>query len=228
MKYVLWPKEERPREKLLTFGPQALSNSELLALFLQTGSKEKSVMDISRELLSKFRNFSGLLNASTQELCAIHGIGPAKCVILRATLELSQRYLLEQAKAKTNISNPRRLIDYLSIQLREQTRELFACLLLNSQLELIHYEVLFKGTLTEVSIHPREIATLALQHHADSVILAHNHPQGQAKPSQADIDVTNTIQKALRLLDIAVHDHIIIAQEGYFSFAAQGILSTTS
>lgn len=224
MKYILWPKDERPREKLLAFGPQTLSNSELLALFLQTGSKEKSVMEIARELLTKYPSFSELLNASTQDLCAIHGIGPAKCVILRATLEISRRYLLEQVKTKTSIANSQLLIDYLTIQLREQKRELFACLLLNSQLELIHYEVLFQGTLTEVSVHPREVAALALRYHADSVILAHNHPQGQAKPSQADLDVTQIIKKALRLLDIDLHDHVIIAQEGYFSFAEQGTL----
>jgi len=224
MKYVLWPKNERPREKLLTLGPQALTDSELLALFLQTGSKEKSVLEIARELLTKFPSFSELLNASTKELCATHGIGPAKCVILRAVLELSRRYLLEQAKTKTSITNPQSLIDYLNIQLRSEKREVFACLLLNPHLQLIHYEVLFQGTLTEVSVHPREIATLALHHYADSVILAHNHPQGSAKPSKADIDLTHTIKRALRLLEITVYDHVIIGEQDYFSFAQQGML----
>ena len=224
MKYVLWPKNERPREKLLQLGPSTLSDSELLALFLQTGSKEKSVMEIARELLTRFPSFNELFGASNQELCTAHGIGPAKCVILRAALELCKRYLLEQAKTKTSIKNPTSLIDYLQIQLKGEKREIFACLLLNPHLQLIHYEVLFQGTLTEVSVYPREIAKLALHHYADSVILSHNHPQGSAQPSQADIDLTTIIKKALITLEINLYDHVIIGEGEVFSFAQKGLL----
>lgn len=217
-----WPKTERPREKLLTLGASALTDSELLAIFLQTGNKKKPVLQLAQELLEKFGSISNLLHASSEQMCDINGIGPAKCVMLKANLELAQRYLNDQATHRIAIKDAKTLENFLTLKLKQESREVFACLFLDPKLKLIKYDALFYGSLTQVSVHPREIARLALHYNADSIILAHNHPFGNADPSTADIALTEIIKSALGLLDIRVIDHIIIGESDAYSFALHG------
>lgn len=212
----------RPREKLLAHGAQALSDSELLAIFLNTGTKEKSVLVLAQELLTRYASLAALLHASNDELCCIHGIGEAKAVTLQAVLELCRRYLWEQACDQPLTNNSLSLKKYLQIRLKNKHRETFVCLLLNPQLRVIRYEELFHGTLTQVPVYPREIVKLALQHNAHAVILGHNHPSGSICPSSADIEMTHHIKRALSTVDILLLDHMIIGLEGVYSLAERG------
>ena len=217
-----WPKANRPREKLLSLGANTLTDSELIAIFLQTGNKQQSVLQLANDLLVQFGSLNNLLHASHQQICAINGIGPAKCVMLKANLELAQRYMKEQASTRTKIKDSKTLENYLQLKLKQETREVFSCLFLDAQLKLIKYEELFFGTLTYVNVHPREIVKRALSYNASNIILAHNHPLGCAKPSDADIQLTKVIQATLEPLDIQVIDHIIIGENETYSFAQWG------
>jgi len=219
-----WPISERPREKLLAHGAQTLSNTELLALFLQTGTKEKSVIQVARDLTKRFGTLEKILHASDSELCQSPGVGKAKYVLLQAALELCKRYLWEQASEQNVIKNPEILQKYLQLRLKPQQREVLVCLFLGPNCNVIHYEELFMGTLNQVPIYPREIAKKALTYNAHSVIMGHNHPQGKARPSSADCFITKKTQAALALLDIELADHVIVSPKGIFSFAQQGLL----
>lgn len=219
-----WPINERPREKLLAHGAQILSDTELLALFLQTGTKDKSVIQVAKDLISRFGSLSAILDASDSELCQNPGIGKAKYVLLKATLELSKRYLWEQTCEQNVVKNPEMLQKYLQLRLKAHEREILACLFLGPNCNVIHYEELFKGTLTQVPIYPREIAKMALSYNAQSVVMAHNHPHGKPKPSQADCFITQKTKNALALLDIELADHVIISPKGIYSFVQQGLL----
>ena len=219
-----WPINERPREKSLSHGAQILTDTELLALFLQTGTKDKSVMQVARDLMSRFGSLCAILDASDSQLCQSPGIGKAKYVLLKATLELSKRYLWEQTCEQNVVKNPEMLQKYLQLRLKQHQREVLACLFLGPSCNVIHYEELFKGTLTQVPVYPREIAKMALTYNAHSVVMAHNHPQGKPKPSKADRFITQKTKDALALIDIELADHVIISPKGIYSFAQHGLL----
>ena len=219
-----WPKNERPREKLLLRGAGALSDAELLAIFLRTGTRGKSALDLARDLLNRFGSLNKLLSCPLTEFTSILGLGPAKYVQLQATVELGQRYLQEALTTTNTLTSARDVKHYLTSKLSHLEHEVFACLLLNSQNHLIRYQVLATGTHNEARVYPREVVKLALHHNASAVILAHNHPSGNSQASEADLQLTRVLQDALGLIDVTIHDHIIVANQQTFSFAEQGWL----
>lgn len=221
-----WPEDERPRERLLREGSQALSDAELLAIFLRVGVRGKSAVDLGRELLARFDNSVGrLATAGLEELQQVPGMGPAKAAQLAATLELARRALAEEMAARDALSTPQAVRNFLRLKLGALPYECFMVLLLDTQNRLIRAEEAFRGTLTHTSVYPREIVKLALAHNAAAVIFAHNHPSGVAEPSRADELLTATLKQALALVDVRVLDHIIVAGAGTpLSFAERGLL----
>jgi DNA repair protein RadC len=224
MSMAKWPLLERPREKLLEYGAGALSDAELLAIFLRTGVKGKSVLEVARELLSKFGGIRGLLEADRDALTDAAGVGVAKYAQLQAALELTERYLHAGFARGDAISDPGVTRRYLKSKLRGYTREVFACMYLDNQHRLIRYEELFFGTIDGASVHPREVVKRVLKHNAAAVIFAHNHPSGVAEPSQADRRITDRLKSALLLVDVRVLDHMIVGDEEVLSFAERGLL----
>lgn len=219
-----WPAQERPREKLLQRGAGALSDAELLAIFLRTGVAGKSAVDLARELLSHFGGVRALLSADESEFCAAPGLGAAKYAQLQAVLELSRRHvseLLQRGSALTSPADTRRLV---SSYLRDKPHEVFAALFLDNQHRLIAFEELFRGTLDAASVYPREVVKQALKHNAAALIFAHNHPSGVAEPSQADRQITERLVRALGLMDIRVLDHFVVGDGVPVSFAERGWL----
>lgn len=219
-----WPEDDRPREKLLRQGAHALSDAELLAVFLRVGTAGKSAVDLGRELIHHFGSLNHLFAASLPEFSAIKGMGTAKYTQLQAVLEMAKRSLAEQMKERITLSSPKVVQDYLRLLLAFKTYEVFVCLYLDTQNRLIRTEELFRGTLSQASVYPREVAKQALAHNAASLIFAHNHPSGFAEPSRADHHLTQHLKQALALLDIQVLDHIIVANQQTFSFAEHGQL----
>lgn len=219
-----WPAEERPREKLLARGAQALSDAELLAIFLRTGVQGCSAVDLARQLLTHFGGLRPLLESSEQDFCTAHGLGPAKYVQLQAVLEMSRRHLEAQLVRDSALESPTQVRRYLTSRLRHEAREVFACLLLDNRHRVIRYEALFYGTINAASVHPREVIKLALAHNAAALILAHNHPSGVAEPSQADQQITQLLVEGLALVDIRVLDHIVIGDGEAVSFVERGLL----
>lgn len=219
-----WPAEDRPREKLLQKGEQALTDAELIAILLQSGRRGQTALDIARELLHEYGGLRQCLRAPAQALTTKPGIGLAKYAMLKAALELGQRYLQEPVCLGTRLNTSRLTQQFLASRLRDQANEVFACLFLDQHLRLLAYETLFHGTIHEANIYPREIVRRALWHNAAKMILAHNHPSGNPNPSQADKAVTAQIQQALGLIDITVVDHIIIGHPDHFSFADAGLM----
>lgn len=219
-----WPAEERPREKLLTRGAQALTNAELLAIFLRVGTKGKSAVDLSRDLLSHFGSLHHLLNASETDFCQANGLGMAKYAQLQASLELSKRFLLEQMQHDSALESPSASRTYLQTQLKNKPYEVFCMLFLDNQHRVIQFEELFQGTIDSATIHPREVVRKTIQHNAAAVIFAHNHPSGILEPSQADISITSKLKSALALIDVRVLDHIIVAHHQTTSFAERGLI----
>jgi DNA repair protein RadC len=220
-----WPEAERPRERLIAKGAAALSDAELLAIFLRVGTKGKSAVDLARELVRKFGSLHGLFSASQDQLTAVNGIGEAKFVQLQAVLEMAKRALHEEIKLADALSNPRAVRDYLRMTLARLPHEVFVAVFLTAQNRVIAVDELFRGTLTQTSVYPREIVKRALAHNAASVILAHNHPSGEATPSQADRSLTKTLAEALSVIDVRVLDHFIVAPGASLSFAEQGLWS---
>ncbi len=218
-----WPEDERPRERLLQQGAQALSDAELLAIFLRTGIKGKTALDLAQELLDHFGGLRGLLKASQQEFCQGKGLGVAKYVQLQANLELSRRYLAEHLRRGEALINPDITRQFLTQQLRHYDKEVFACLFLNNKHHVLSYEELFQGTLDAASVYPREVVKRALYHNAAAVIFAHNHPSGIADPSQADINITRRLKEALALVEVRVLDHFIVGDTAV-SFSERGLL----
>jgi DNA repair protein RadC len=218
------PEDARPREKLLARGPSALSDAELLALLLRTGLPGKNALQMGQELLTTFGGMAGLLHTGHLALKGIKGLGPAKCAELMAVLELARRALAEQLKAKTLFSTPQEVRDYLQLQLGSRPHEIFAVLFLDSQHRLIVLEELFRGTLTQTSVYPREVVVRALALNAASVVLAHNHPSGGAQPSRADEALTHTLKAALGLVDVRVLDHFVVTSTQVVSMAELGLL----
>jgi DNA repair protein RadC len=219
-----WPEGERPREKLLQRGASALSDAELLAIFLRTGVRGKSAVDLAREMLAQFGSLNGLIAARQKEFCEIRGMGQAKFVQLQAVLEMARRALREQMQSGDVLNSPRAVRDYLQLLLRGREQEVFMVIFLDAQHRVIASEELFRGTLTQTSVYPREVVRRALHHNAAAVIFAHNHPSGVAEPSQSDRLLTDALKQALSLVDVRALDHFIVAGTGCLSFAERGIL----
>jgi DNA repair protein RadC len=219
-----WPESERPREKLLKNGPQNLSNSELLAIFLRTGMAGKSAVDLARELLQRFGGLAGLFTADQRAFCLVPGMGPAKYAQLQAVLEMARRALEEKLKNGDILSSPESVREYLRLSLQGKQHEVFVGIFLDAQNRIIATEELFKGTLTQASVYPREIVKRALHHNAAAMIFAHNHPSGLAEPSQADEVLTISLKQALALVDVKVLDHFVVGSDSAMSFAERGLI----
>lgn len=222
------PADAQPREKLLARGPQALADAELLALLLRTGIMGKGVLQMADELLAApplgFGGIAGLLHATAQDLARIKGLGPAKRAELVAVLELARRALAEQLRERTALHSPDDVKHYLQLHLAAKNHEVFAVLFLDAQHRLLALEELFRGTLSQTSVYPREVAIRALHHQAAAVVLAHNHPSGNVEPSRADEAITHTLKAALALIDVRVLDHVIVAPGQALSLAERGLL----
>ncbi len=218
------PADSRPREKLLARGPGALSNAELLALLLRSGLQGKNVLQLAEELVRHFGGLAGLLHASAEDLRPIKGLGPAKRAEIVAVLELARRALAEQLRARPLFDSPRAVAEFLQLQLGAKHHEVFAVMFLDSQQRLIALEELFRGTLSQTSVYPREVVLRALALNAASVVLAHNHPSGSAQPSRADEALTQTLKSALALVDVRVLDHFIVTRTQACSMAEMGLL----
>ena len=219
-----WPEAERPREKLLNRGAHTLSDAELLAIFLRTGCKGLSAVDLARALLSHFGSLRAIIGASQEDFCQAHGLGTAKYVQLQAVIEMASRHLAETMTKENVFTQPSHVKQYLTSQLRHQQQEVFAVLFLDNQHQLISYQELFYGTHNAASVYPREVVKAALKHNASALIVAHNHPSGIAEPSTADTHITQTLQQALLLVDIRLLDHFVIGDGQLYSFAEQGAL----
>lgn len=219
-----WRVAERPREKLLQHGCHTLSDAELLAIFLRTGIRGKTAVDLARELLDETEGLRGLFETEQNQFCNIKGLGLAKYAQLQAVLEMSRRYLESELKRSTVLGSPEKTRDFLQLQLGGKPKEVFCCLFLDSQNQLIRYEELFTGTLDGASVYPREVVKRVLHHNAASVIFAHNHPSGVAEPSQAGHRITERLKQSLGLIDVRVLDHLIVGGGRSVSFAENGWL----
>jgi len=219
-----WPKHERPREKLLARGPGALSDAELLAIFLRTGVRGKTALDLARDLLAQYKGLRALLNADQQQFCSTRGLGNAKYSQLQAALEMTRRHLRESLAQPDSLSSPQDTRHYLTACLRDYDHEVFACLFLDSRHRVIQFEELFRGTIDGAVVHPRQVVKRALYHNAAALILAHNHPSGVAEPSQADQQLTRRLRDALALVDVRILDHFVVGEGMAVSFAERGLL----
>jgi DNA repair protein RadC len=224
MRIADWPADERPRERLLKLGSAALSEAELLAIFLRTGIAGSSAVELGRELIARFGGLNRLFGATLDEFASVRGFGPAKFVQLQAVIEIARRTLSEEIGQRDAMNSPRAVRDYLSLSLGSRPHEVFVALFLDSQNRLLGSEELFRGTLTQTSVYPREVVKTALRYNAAGVILAHNHPSGVAEPSVQDQALTRTLAEALGLVDIKVLDHFIVAPGASLSFAERGLL----
>ena len=218
------PRCERPRERLLSQGPQALSDAELVALFLGTGARGRSALDVARELLARFGRVSRLLTAGQREVDAVPGVGVARYAQIAAVMELARRALAEEMKARDSLASPAAVRGYLRLRMQDLGHECFYCVFLDAQNRVIAADELFRGTLTQTSVYPREVVKHALARNAAAVILAHNHPSGVAEPSLQDQALTRTLAEALALVDVKVLDHFIVAPGACLSFAERGLI----
>lgn len=219
-----WPDQERPREKLLQRGAEALSDAELLAIFLRTGVQGCNAVDLARSLLQQYGSLRKLFEADQQTFCASHGLGTAKYVQLQAVLEMGRRYLeesLTRGEAITSVAEVRR---YLKAKLCHEPHEVFACLFLDNRHRVLAFEPLFYGTIDGASVHPRQVVKRVLYHNAAAVILAHNHPSGIAEPSTADCQITQRLRDALELVDVRLLDHLVIGDGDPVSLAERGLI----
>jgi DNA repair protein RadC len=219
-----WPSGERPRERLLAHGAAVLSDAELLAVFLRTGSAGRSAIDIGRTALAHFGGLNNLLSAPAERCTEVRGLGPAKYALLQAAVELARRALREDVRRDTLLNSPDKVRQYLRLWLGHRPHEVFAALYLDAQNRLLTAEELFRGTLTQTSVYPREVVKQALKHNAAALILAHNHPSGVAEPSRADELLTSSLKQALSLVDVRVLDHLIVAGNATVSFAERGLV----
>ncbi len=218
------PTALRPREKLLSHGPATLADAELLALLLRTGMKGLGVLQLAEKVLDELGGLSGLLQANPARLRTVKGIGPAKHAELLAVMEMARRGLNGQLQTQSVLSSPQLVKDYLQLRLGGLPHEVFAVLFLDAQQRLIACEELFRGTLTQTSVYPREIVKRALELNAASVILSHNHPSGALEPSRADELLTQTLKSSLQLVDVRVLDHFVVSRHGAISFAERGLM----
>ena len=218
------PAALRPREKLLAQGPAALADAELLALLLRTGTRGLGVLQMAEQLLARNGGVSGLLRTEPNQLAKVKGLGPAKLAELQAVLELARRALTAELAQRPVFDSPTTVREYLKLQLADLAHEVFAVLFLDAQHRLIAYEPLFRGTLTQTSVYPREVLKRALALNAAAVLLAHNHPSGVAEPSRADEFLTQSLKSALQLVDVRVLDHMVVGRTQVVSFAERGLL----
>lgn len=224
MRIADWPAEERPRERLLRHGAGALSEAELLAILLRTGIAGASAVELGRALLARFGNLQRLFAATLPEIAAVRGLGPAKYVQLQAVVEMARRALQESIGERDALSSPQAVREFLRLSLAGRAHEIFLVMFLDSQNRLLGSEELFRGTLTQTSVYPREVVKTALRYNAAGVIFAHNHPSGVAEPSRADELLTQTLKQALALVEIKTLDHFIVAGSRTVSFAERGLL----
>lgn len=218
-----WPLNERPREKLLTVGAKNLSDAELLAIFLRCGIKGKTALDLARDLLVEVGSLRKLLSIEAGFFCQKKGVGKAKFAMLKAALELGRRCIENNLEIGSNLPNGTATKQFLQTNLKMYEHEVFACIFLNNQNEILAFEEIFKGTLAEVNVYPREVIKRCLAHNAAKIILAHNHPSGNPTPSRADKELTYSLQAALNFLDIKLLDHIVVGQKECFSFLEAGL-----
>jgi DNA repair protein RadC len=219
-----WPAGERPRERLLSDGPLSLSDAELLAIFLRTGSRGRSAVDLARELLQRFGGLRPLLCADREEFCSLPGLGDAKFAQLQAVLEMGRRHLGERLARGTALTSPDDTARYLLARLRDHRHEVFAVLFLDNRHRVLAFEELFHGTIDGASVHPREVVRRALHHNAAALILSHNHPSGVAEPSDADLRITERLRQAMALIDVRVLDHLIVGDGECCSLAGRGLV----
>jgi DNA repair protein RadC len=219
-----WPLDERPREKLLARGADALSDAELLAIFLRTGLKGQSALDLARSLLQHYGGLKPLLSAKRSDFCAQKGMGDAKYCQLQASMEMSKRYFRDEMREEAVITNPDTCKRYVRQALANRQHETFALFYLNTQHMILCFEELFQGTIDAASVYPREVVRSVLDKGAAAVILCHNHPSGSTTVSQADMHITKRLQSALELIDVRVLDHLIVAGNEVVSFAERGLL----
>jgi len=219
-----WPADEQPREKLLQLGSAVLTDAELLAIFLRTGTPGKSAVDMARDLLDEFGSLRAIMQANCATFTQAKGLGNAKYAQLQAVLEMARRHTVEELDRGDILSSPDATRAYLVDQLRNYQHEVFACLFLDNQHHIIEFEELFRGTIDSTSVYPREVVKQALFYNAAAVIFAHNHPSGISEPSQADKLITQKLIQALKLLDIRVLDHFIIGDGRPYSFSENGLL----
>ncbi len=219
-----WPKEDQPREKLLSKGAAFLTDAELIAILLGSGFRGKTALDIAKDLLGEHQYLKKLLLSPPPIFLNKNGIGQAKYALLMAAVELGKRFLAEEIPPKTMLNNSRRTQKFLTEKLQHHVNEVFACLFIDHHLRLIAFEELFFGTINEANVYPREIVRRGLHHNAAKIVLAHNHPSGESSPSEADKYVTQLIKQALQLVDMEVIDHIIVGSNQYFSFAEMGLI----
>jgi len=219
-----WPPTERPRERLARLGAAALSDAEVLAILLGTGTRGRSAVEIGRDLLRRFGGVRSILHAPRQAVMAVPGLGPAKCAQLAAALEIARRSLREEAASAPALTTPAAVRDYLRLALAGREREVFAAVYMDNRHRVLGIEELFQGTLTQTSVHPREVVKAALRHNAAALIVAHNHPSGAAEPSAADRLLTDTLKQALALVEVRLLDHFVVAGSRVVSFAERGWL----
>jgi len=219
-----WPESDRPRERLLRCGAQALADAELLAICLRTGVRGQTAVDLARELISRFGSVRELMQAAAQRVPGARGLGDAKRAQMLAAMELARRSLREEVETRGALNSPREVRDYLRLALARADREVFIALMLDAQHRVLATEELFQGTLTQTSVYPREVVKAALARNAAAVIFAHNHPSGIAEPSHADELLTRSLKTALALVDVQVLDHFIVAGGRIMSFAERGLL----
>ena len=218
-----WPSAERPREKLVLRGAAALSDAELLAIFLGTGVAGLSAVDLGRQMLQEFGSLRTILDADASRFCRGRGLGIARYALLQAALEISRRHLAESLQRDDCLTSPAQTRQYLQARLRDRKHEVFACLMLDNRNRVIAFRELFRGTIDGASVYPREVVKQALADNAAAVILAHNHPSGVCEPSQADLRITERLRKALGLVDIRVLDHVIVG-DGVTCLSEQGLI----
>jgi len=219
-----WPVDDRPRERLIRKGPESLSDAELIAILLRTGTRGRSALDLARDLLARFGSVSALFAADMQAVCATAGLGTAKYAQFAAVMEMARRALREKLDRGAALTSPQSVRDYLRLKLQERPHEVFVAVFLDAQNRVHAVEELFRGTLTQTSVYPREVVKQALAHNAAAVILAHNHPSGAAEPSRADEFLTQTLKSALALVDVRVLDHLVVGQAAVVSFAERALL----
>jgi DNA repair protein RadC len=219
-----WPCDERPREKLIAKGPAALSDAELVALLLRTGVKGRTAIDLARQAIAHCGSLGGLLTAERTALQGLPGLGDAKYAQLQAVLEMSRRALRETLSRGAALGSPHAVRDYLRMTLHGRPHEVFVAVFLDAQNRVMAAEELFRGTLTQTSVFPREVVKRALHHNAAAVIFAHNHPSGVAEPSRADEALTQTLKHTLALIDVKVLDHFVVGADTAMSFAERGLL----
>ncbi|KAA0445975.1 MAG: JAB domain-containing protein [Candidatus Thioglobus sp.] len=216
-----WHENDRPREKLLKFGADNLTDAELLAIFLRTGIAGKSAVQLAQDLIEQFGSLNNLLNASEEQFCRGKGLGPAKYASLRGILEMAKRNFESGLNKGIAFANPAQIANYLHLHIGHSYREVFAVLLLDQKHQLLELVELFTGTINKASVHPREVLKLVVEKNASAVVLAHNHPSGDPTPSKADINITSKIKQALELIDVRLLDHIVIGDKGRFASLAQ-------